>query len=238
MADHDVLLHVLRRFARRMTGRYELSEVLLELCEHASEILGAAGAGVALLDDQGDLRFVAATSEAVEGAEHAQEATQSGPCATAVAGARPVPVTDIRDHADRWPDYVRAVEAQRLIAVLGLPLVLDDERIGSLDVYDDRAREWTQDQVEAASVLADVAGAYLLNATALEQSRRLAGQLQHALDSRVVIEQAKGIVRAQRDVSMGEAFAAIRRHARSRNVTVRSVAEAITERGAGVLDDG
>lgn len=235
MADHGVLFEVLRRFARTLTNRYELDEVLLELCEHVTEVLDASGAGVSLFDENGDLCFVSATSETVVAAEKAQEKYQAGPCISSVVQRRPIAVRDVREHADRWPGFASTVEAHGMTAVLGLPLVLDNERIGSLNVYDDRVREWSEEQVTAATVLADVAGAYIFNASELQRSRRLAEQLQNALDSRVVIEQAKGIVSAERGVPVGDAFQAMRRHARVNGVTLRSVAEAIVERGADVL---
>jgi GAF domain-containing protein len=235
MADHEVLHDVLRRFARTMTRRYDLSDALLEFCDHVTEVLDAAGAGVSLFDDQGDLRFVTATSEAVVVAEQVQEDAQAGPCISSVEERQPVAVTDVRDHADRWPDYAKKVTEHDLGAVLGLPLILDDERIGSMDVYDHSPRTWEPDQIDSAVVLADIAAAYVFNASELARSRRTAEQLQGALDSRVVIEQAKGVYAGQRNVSMDDAFQAIRSHARHSQRTVRDVAQSIVDDGAEVI---
>ena len=238
MPDRDeVLFGALRRFARTMTRHYDVSDALHEICDQITDVVGATGAGVSLLDEDGALRFVTATNGAVVTAERSQERTQSGPCHAAIERGEPVPVCDVRDRADEWPDYCSTVSEIGLVAVLGLPMVLGDLRIGSLDVYD-RAREWTESEVAAGALLAEMATAYVLNASEIARNRRTSEQLQTALDSRVVIEQAKGVLSGQRGVSMDEAFEAIRRHARSNNATVRSVAQDVVERGVHILDRG
>ena len=234
MPDQDPLFDALRRFARVMSRHYDVTDALYEICDQVTDVVEASGAGVALFDAKGELRFVTATSEATVAAEQAQERTQSGPCLAAIERGRPVPVRDVRDHADEWPGYTETVTDLGLVAVLGLPMIIDGERIGSLDVYDG-VRDWTDDQVSAAALMAEMASAYVLNASEIARSRRTAEQLQAALDSRVVIEQAKGKLSGQRDLTMDEAFNTIRQHARSNNVTVRSVAEGIVERGIDIL---
>lgn len=235
MADHERLHAVLRRFARTMTRRYDLSDALYEFCDQVVEVLDAAGAGLSLIDEDGVLRFVTATSEAVVSAEKAQEEAQAGPCVSSLEQRSPVAISDVREHADRWPEYSRRVTDQGLGAVLGLPLILDEERIGSLDVYDHAPRQWEPDEIESATVLADIAAAFVFNASELSRSRRTAEQLQEALDSRVSIEQAKGLYAGQRDMSPDDAFLAIRNHARSNHQTVRDVAQSIIDHGADVI---
>lgn len=235
MAEHEILFDVLRRFARTMTQQYDLVDVLYGLCDHAVEVLDAAGAGVSLFNEDAELRFVTATSEPVIFAERAQEQAQAGPCYSSIEERRPVAVGDIRRHADRWPAYCETLQQHGLTAVLGLPLVLGEERIGALDVYDHAPREWSEAQVAAAVVLADVAAAYVSNASELARTRRTAEQLQTALDSRIVIEQAKGKLSESSDLSMDEAFEAIRNHARNNGLTVRSVAKAIIDGGVEVI---
>lgn len=235
MGDHQVLFDVLRRFARTMTAQYELPDVLHELCVHASEVLGATGAGVSVFDDEGRLRFVTATNEVVITAERAQEEGEEGPCYTSVAEMRPVVVDDIVAIRDRWPGYCRTLEEQGLHAVIGLPLVLSDRRIGAIDVYDDAPRSWSESEVASASVLADVATAYVANAGELARSRRTTEQLQHALESRVEIEQAKGKLAQSAHMSMDEAFELMRARARSTNRPVREIAREVIETGVDVL---
>lgn len=171
-------------------------------------------------------------------AERAQEHGQEGPCLSAVQRQQPVVVSDLRDHSEEWPHFCKIADSEGFRAVLGLPLVLGDERIGSLDVYQEGARAWPEEQVAAATVLADIAGAYVLNASELARSRRTAEQLQSALDSRVVIEQAKGKLAGRTSLSLDEAFETIRHHARSSHLTVRSVAQAVLDEGVHVVTGG
>lgn len=235
MTERDPLLDVLRRFARTMSKHYEITDTLYDFCDHVVEVMAAEGAGVSLLDDDGELRFVTATSEQVVAAERAQERMKDGPCYQSVRECRPVVVRDIRDHAEQWPEFCETVAEHRLGAIVGIPLALDEERIGSLNIYDRGPREWTDEEVDRAGVLADIASAYVLNASELARSRRTQEQLQHALDARVVIEQAKGKLAGQRGLGMDDAFEVIRRHARSNNRTVRSVAEDIIGEGVDFL---
>jgi len=236
--DHEALHQVLRRFARTMTRRYDVSDVLHELSDHAVEIMDCAGAGVAVVDAHGDLRFATATNQDVVAAEQAQEEAQDGPCFASLQERRPVAVEDVREHEQRWPAFVAAAADHGLTSVLGLPLVLDDERIGTINVYDRGRRTWTGEEIAQALVLGDVAAAYIHNASELARSRRTAEQLQRALDSRVVIEQAKGVLAASLGLTVDDAFELLRRHARGNNLTVRSVSERILAEGAGAIADG
>jgi len=234
MASQEVLFQILRKFARTMAGAYEIADVLTDLSHNAVEMFGATAAGVALCEG-GQLRFVTATNDAAVEAEDAQERLQSGPCYTSLQEQHPIPVRDIRDrHAD-WPEYGPIVERAGLLAVLGLPLILDDRRVGSLDVYADQPREWTDDAIAAGTVLADIAAAFVLNATELAQSQRTSEQLQTALDSRVVIEQAKGRLAGELNVSPREAFEIIRHHARSNHRRIAETSRAVVEHGARAM---
>jgi AmiR/NasT family two-component response regulator len=108
---------------------------------------------------------------------------------------------------------------------------LDDEVLGAMNIYSAEPRLWTDDEIATAQVLADMATSYLVNASELEKSRRTSEQLQEALQSRVVIEQAKGILSAERRISMDEAFETLRRHARNHNANLRAVADAVVNLG-------
>jgi len=236
MADQEVLFRVLRTFVRTMANTYEVSEVLTELSHNAVEVFGASAAGVALCDD-GELRFLTATNDLAAEAEEAQERLQSGPCWRSLEESRPVPVSDLRERFAEWPEYGPEVVRVGFPAVLGLPLVLDSRRIGSLDVYDEQPREWTQDAIDAGTVLADIASAFVLNASEIAHHQRTTAQLQAALDSRIVIEQAKGRLIGELGLSSTDAFERIRRFARSHNQTVADTSRAVLERGAPALGD-
>ena len=111
---------------------------------------------------------------------------------------------------------------------------LADQTIGALNIYDAAARDWSEDDLAAAGVLADVATSYLVNASTLRQQQQLNEQLTQALESRAVLEQAKGMTANDAAVSVDEAHRRIRRHARSHNTSLRAVAEAIVNLGLRV----
>lgn len=228
MVDHALLSRVLIEFAHTLVRRYDVGEVLYQLTDRTVEILGVAGAGVSLVDDGGRLRFVSATGENTTSLERLQEELQAGPCAQAHQSGKTVLVPDIEAATD-WPEYRATAIAGGLLAVVGIPMQIQDFRLGALNVYDDKLRVWPDDDVFVARALADMASSLVVNARELEQSRRVADQLRHALESRVVIEQAKGAITRERGVSVDEAFALLRSHARSHNRKLHDVAR-------GVLD--
>jgi len=228
MTDQQALFRVLRQFARTMAANYDTTQVLHELSEDIVHVLGADAAGVALLDG-GDLRFVSATSETAARAEKVQERLQDGPCVESIQRGEPVPLHDLDACDGRWPEYRRAVEEIGVQAVLGVPLVLDDRRVGSLDIYGHAPRRWDDEAITAAVVLADLAAAYVLNATELNETQRTAAQLQTALDSRVVIEQAKGVLAERVGISTEEAFQRIRAAARRHSAKVHHICRKVID---------
>ncbi len=127
----------------------------------------------------------------------------------------------------RWPEYAEVVSAQGLSAVLAVPLRLGDQRVGAVDLYDVEPRSWSADDLAGATLLSKMVTAYVLRADAIERIEQVNRQLQLALDSRVVIEQAKGKLAGELRISVDQAFRVIRDHARSNHLTVRGVSEAI-----------
>lgn len=228
MTDHQALSRVLRHFARTMAGSYDISQTLYDLSDSVVEVLGATAAGVAILDGD-ELRFVTATSDQAAAAERIQEERQAGPCRESIERGEPVPVADLRDCHDRWRGYADAVEEIGFCGALGIPLVLDDQRVGSLDVYSVEPRDWSEEDVDAALVLADLGAAYVLNASELAQSQRTAEQLQTALDSRVVIEQAKGVLAERLGITPDEAFQRLRTSARSHSTKLAELCRKVIE---------
>ena len=225
----DQLFDVLRRFAATMARRFEIDEVLQEVTEHAVSVLGAVGAGVSVTAPGGRLRFVTATSERIVAIERVQDELQAGVCVEAFRTGSTIAMSTASDM--QWPRYRAAIEAAGLGAVVGLPMTVGDRRIGSLNVYDVEGRAWSSDDLAAARVLADVSSAYVLRAGELAEARQMSAQLQDALDSRVVIEQAKGMLSRDHRIPVDEAFELLRRHARESNAGLREVAERIVNDG-------
>ena len=226
----EPLLQALTDFARTLTGRYEVGDVLEELAVVTVEVVGAYGAGVSLGDPEGKLEFATASDEAVRQLEEVQERFQQGPCWTAYRTGEPKLVADIETF-EEWPEYREVCRAVKMRSVAGIPMTWNGEGFGALNIYRSVPGEWSEADTNAASVLANMATSYVAHASQLDQAERLNEQLQAALDSRVVIEQAKGLVAGERNISLNESFELLRRHARSNHASLRAVATAVVEAG-------
>jgi len=233
MYDQPAFLHTLSRFAVVLPARYDLEATLSDLTESVTTVLGLSGSGVTMAED-GRLRFVTAVSQASGELEHNQEAEQAGPCRDAYDTGEVVRVTDVREEHTRWPEFSATAARLSVAGVAGIPMRLADKIIGALNLYSSEPREWTDEDMAVAGVLADVATSYVVNASKLRQQEQLSEQLQEALESRVVIEQAKGITAQQHAISVDLAYQRMRRHARNNNASLRVVAEAIVAVGLQV----
>ena len=230
MADQRLLIQTLSEFAETLVKGFAISDVLHSLAERVSAVLRVDGAGVSL-QHAGQLRFVTALDERSTALERAQENSQAGPCVEAWRSGKAVTVTDLRRASHGWVAYEKVARLAGVVAVAGVPLRLNSHHIGSLNLYSSTAREWQGDDLAAARVLADVATSYVINASRLEREQRVSEQLREALDSRIVIEQAKGILAAEHGITVDRAFELMRQRARSRNATLRAVAQAVVDLG-------
>lgn len=226
MTTGDPLLQALSAFARTSAKGFEITDVLYDLTERAAEVVAVTSAGVSLIHD-GKLRHVTSFDDAAAGIEAAQERAQRGPCVEASQTMAAVTIADVHTEPDRWPEVTRAALAAGIVAIAGIPFSPGDTALGALNLYDSRPRPWSAVDLSRAGVLADMATSYVVNASQVEHERRTNEQLQQALNNRVIIEQAKGILAAHNGVSVNEAFDRIRAHARNHNTTIRSVSEAI-----------
>ena len=230
MADQKLLTQTLSEFASTLVKDFSISDVLHDLAERATAVVGADGAGVSL-QHAGHLRFATALDEWSSNLERVQETEQAGPCVDALQAGEAVAVADLTEADRGWGAYGQAAREAGIVAVAGIPMRLNGEKIGTLNIYSNTRREWSEEDLGAAGVLADIATSYVINASKLAQQRRINEQLQEALDSRIVIEQAKGILSAERSIPIDEAFELLRQHARSHRAALRSVAEAVVNLG-------
>ena len=218
-----------------MARSFEANDVLYDLCDSTMGLLAATGAGVSVAD--GDtLRFVTATSERIIVMERAQERFRQGPCQDAFRTGKTMAVEDV-SVIDAWPDFRKAAFDENLTAVAGIPLAVEGKTIGALNVYNEHARARTEDDAQIAEVVATLATAYLLRAGELSAAQRLTAQLQTALNSRIIIEQAKGMIARDRQISVGDAFELLRNRSRTSNVPLRSLAEAVVNLGLTLPPD-
>lgn len=233
MSDHQLLLRALAEFTRSLLTSDDVHAVLDELTTRVVEVLALDGSGVALVQD-GALRFATATPVDVVELEQVQHQYQQGPCLSAHAGGQVSAISDIAAHRDQWPEYCAVAQRLGMVSVAGIPMRLTDQSVGALSLYARQPNHWIAEDIAAAEAMADMATAYLINASALRQQVELNGQLRSALDSRLVIEQAKGMVALAGSITVEEAFERIRQHARSHHVSVREVSEAVVGLGLHV----
>jgi GAF domain-containing protein len=230
MYDESLLLRTVSELSGRLLTPHDLDAALEDLVARLAEVFDLDGAGMALAE-AGDLRRTVCFPAAVESLEQIQDAEQAGPGVEAFRTGEVLAIPDLEEYADRWPSYCKAARVRGLGSVVGIPLRLMDQSVGAVGLYASGRRSWPAEDLEAAVVLADLVTACLINASRVRQQEQLIEQLQGALESRTVIEQAKGVVAATHEVSIDEAFELIRRHARSHQATVRAVSDAIVSNG-------
>lgn len=229
MIDQHALRRVVSEYVRTTIGTYSIGEMLYRLTDHAVDVLGCAGAGVSIGDPDGRLRFVAATDEHVARVEEDQAVTQQGPCPEAFTFGKLVAVGDLFHAAGRWPDYAPPAIDHGCQAVLGVPMTIEDAPIGAINLYQTTSHDWSEEELDTGQLLADMGSGYIANLRELASTRQLAQQLQQALDSRLVIEQAKGVLAGHHDIDPNQAFERLRRHARHHQRKAHDVARDIVD---------
>ena len=230
----QAFLETLSRFAVILPARYDLHEALSELTESVTAVLGLCGSWVTMADG-GQLRFLTEVSQtpAELGRDHAQLHPFPCPCRDAYSTGEVIRVTDIREDST-WPEFSASATRLSIAGVAAIPMRLGDQIIGALNLYSPEPREWSDEDMEIAGVLANMATSYVVNASKLRQQEQFSEVLQEALDARNVIEQAKGITSQQHSVTLDQASELMRSHARKNNASVLDVAEAIVAVGLQV----
>ena len=228
MPDQARLHAALTEFARTIVRDYDIGHMLDLLNDHVTGTLGIHGAGVSLAEAGGALQFISATDEVTARVEQLQTGVGEGPCHEAFHSKNAVLVTNL-DDVDRWSKFTPGAIEAGMVAVAGIPMAVGDHCIGALNLYDTTEHGSSDEDVAAARLLADMATGYIIHAEQLQQSRQLADQLQHALDSRVVIEQAKGMIAARQHIDLNEAFGLLRSYARSHNRRLHDAARDVVD---------
>lgn len=227
MTTHDdALANALVAFIGELTKDHTVEAVFHHLGDYCTELLPADGVGVLLLEEQ-NLTVATANSGVGDTVETLEVELQEGPCVECVRIGHPVLVPDLAAAADRYPRFVpKALEAGAG-AIHALPMTGHGDLLGSLNIIHLRPIELDQTQLSTARMLADVAVSYIFAVRLHEETSALAGQLQSALDARVVIEQAKGMLAERHAETMVDAFDRLRKHARSRSTPVREIARQV-----------
>jgi GAF domain-containing protein len=209
---------------------YDIVDLLQTLVDTCAELLDASAAGIMLADEFGELAVVASTSEKSRLVEMMQLSSGSGPCVECFTTGTSVAVADVDDIGDRWPGFREAAIEHGFHSVHGFPLRLRGNVIGTLNLFRTPTGLLSAEDVAVAQGLTDVATIGILQERALREADVARAQLQHALDSRVVIEQAKGVIAHTRGIDMDEAFRMLRAYARNHSQNLRDVSELVVAR--------
>lgn len=209
---------------------FDVIELLQTLVDTCTEVLEVSAAGLMLADDEGNLGVVASTSEAGHLVDLIQLSSGTGPCVDSYRTGAVVSVADIAEIRDQWPTFIDTALDQGFHAVHAVPLRLRTEVIGTMNLFSTQPGILDDENAALAQGLADVATIAILQERALREHNIAREQLQGALTSRIVIEQAKGVISQLRNVDMDEAFALLRQYARSNHLQIREVSEKVVAR--------
>jgi GAF domain-containing protein len=213
------LAEVFVELADTLVAGYDLMEFLQVLAERCAEVLEVDAAGLLLADSGGVLRLVAASTEQARVLELFQIQDDEGPCVDCYRTGEVVVISDTgsAQAAVRWPGFAVAARCAGFAGVHAIPMRLRDEVIGTLNLFRAAPGDLDQAAAQVARALVDVATIGILQERAVRERAVVAGQLQVALNSRVVIEQAKGILAERLKVAPDAAFMLLRRYARDHN---------------------
>ena len=224
------ILQAFAKLADTLVADYDVVDLLQTLCDTCRDMLDATESGILLVDDDGALDVVTTTSESSRLVEMMQLSAEAGPCIESFTTGRVVSVPDIADSPPEWAAFRDAAEALGFHSVHAVPMRLRSTRIGALNLLRAETGPLNEDDAVAAQALADVATIGILQERAVSEERNVRGQLQTALNSRVVIEQAKGVVAHTRSVGIDEAFQVLRQYARAHQRPLAEVAAAVVDR--------
>lgn len=212
---------------------FDVVDLLVTLGERSVELFGATAAGVLLADERGELRFISAAGAAGDTDELWHMQRTEGPARDAYMAGAPIVVDDLGDTRDRWPTFTSLAVDAGFRSAQALPLRLRDRILGAFTLFGATAGRMDPADLEAAQALADAATLGILHHRAAEAAEELTDQLQAALQSRITIEQAKGILAAETGLDMAAAFAQLRSYARANQRRLADLAEDIV---AGRVD--
>jgi len=216
--------------ADALVDDFDVVELLDRLVRSCVDLLQVDAAGILLVNRDRVLEVVACSDEASRLMEVFQLESHSGPCVEAVLTGEPVMITDPVELQRRWPPFGDAVKRVGFTAVYALPMRLRKETIGALNLFNSNQPALHEFDAKVAQAMADVATIGIVQQRSHSRTSLLAEQLQLALNSRISVEQAKGVLAEYGGVDMGAAFEAIRAYARDHRVKLSTVARQLVAR--------
>jgi transcriptional regulator with GAF, ATPase, and Fis domain len=236
--EHDIIAAFVA-LATNLAEGFDVVELLSGLTTDAVQLLDVTSAGLLLADTGGVLHLLAASSEATGELELYQLQRNEGPCLDCFNSGEPVSVPDLSSETGRWPQFAAAAASAGFAAVHAVPMRLRNTVLGALNLFNTRTGPLAEEDLALAQALAHVASVALVQDKAAADEDLVVSQLNVALTSRVVLEQAKGVLAQVGAVDMADAFTALRHYARDHDQRLTDVASAVAIRalpGRAVLD--
>jgi transcriptional regulator with GAF, ATPase, and Fis domain len=227
--DGQLLSDTFVELTDTMVAGFDVIDFMHVLTDRSVQLLEVDAAGLLLADPRGELRVVAASSEVARLIELFQIQNDEGPCLDCFRSGQAVHVPDLAAATERWPRFAPAAVQAGFTAVQALPMRLREQVIGALNLFRASAGTFADADIRIGQALADVATIGLLHERSMRRSDTLNEQLQAALNSRVVIEQAKGKLAERLGVDMDQAFNLLRDFARARNRRLSELAQAFVD---------
>jgi GAF domain-containing protein len=227
MISTDRLAGVFVEVADTLVADFDLIDFLHNLADHAADLSGASSVGLLLADQNDQLHYMAASSEGAKHLELFQLQYSEGPCLDCHRTGEPVVVTDLRQATGRWPDFAPRALAAGVHSVHAFPMRLRDKVIGALNVFGEGPLPLNDGDVRLVQALADIATISIIQERAIAHAEMLTEQLQGALNTRIVVEQAKGVLSRTHGIGVDAAFDLLRSHARRHQLRLGALAHDI-----------
>ena len=223
----ELIAEVVVALTDTLRDDFDVADLLYTLTTACVELLDVDAAGVLLIDEHGGLIPVAATHDGSEHLERLQIMTREGPCVDAVRAIEPVHSVDLDRDAGRWPEFVRQARVEGFLASHAEPMALRTDVVGGLGLFRNRRGAVPEADLRIAHFLATAAAVGITHRRAHRSVETVKQQLEHALQSRIVIEQAKGFLAERHGLDVAAAFTRLRSYARKNSRTLTSVAQAV-----------
>ena len=231
----ELLAGTFVELADTLVDDFDVIELLTMLSERCVVLLDAAATGILVGDDRDSLQMIAASSDQAQVLELFQLQYHEGPCLDCYRSGQPVFHPDLAT-ANPWPRFGAVALDAGLPSVHAFPMRLRNRVVGTLNLFMAEARPLSAADIAVAQALAHAATIAILQDHAARDARSVVGQFQHALNSRVAIEQAKGVLAERAGITMDEAFARLRAHARNHNFKLSALAASLVQRTLTVAE--
>ena len=236
MARESLLIATIVELADNLVDDFDVIDVLTVLSHRCVDAIDVDAVGIMLASPGGELQFIASSSDSMRVLELFQIQVDEGPCVDCFRDGKAIVNYDLADSYDRWPVFGPRAVAHGFHSVHSLPMRLRGRTIGALNLFRAKLGLLDAEDVALAQGLADVATIAILQHRTSLDAKTLNDQLSYALNSRIIIEQAKGMVSQATNTDMDHAFGRLRLHARNHNLGLTEVANMVVSHALVATD--